>query len=257
MIKRITLLFFLMIFNTLIAQKSEMVLDLIYKSGINEQLNEFDKLFKIKVQEQAKKITNKEQLNSFNKIMSKFYTYNSLKSNLNSYLKDNIPKDSLVKVLKLYDKPLIIKMRKLESDFLNPNNKAKINLFYQNINSMPLSDKRIDLVSRLNIALNSLDFSINLIENLSIGIARGANSLQSIENRLSDDDLIIKVKEKLPEGLNDKISYNLILSTLYIFQSVNEVELEKYVEIWESSLGDYFQDQLFEAYNYAFKNSIK
>jgi hypothetical protein len=96
-----------------------------------------------------------------------------------------------------------------------------------------------------------------LIENLSIGIARGANSLQSIENRLSDDDLIIKVKEKLPEGLNDKISYNLILSTLYIFQSVNEVELEKYVEIWESSLGDYFQDQLFEAYNYAFKNSIK
>jgi hypothetical protein len=148
-------------------------------------------------------------------------------------------------------------MRKLESDFLNPNNKAKINLFYQNINSMPLSDKRIDLVSRLNIALNSLDFSINLIENLSIGIARGANSLQSIENRLSDDDLIIKVKEKLPEGLNDKISYNLILSTLYIFQSVNEVELEKYVEIWESSLGDYFQDQLFEAYNYAFKNSIK
>jgi hypothetical protein len=60
MIKRITLLFFLIIFNTLVAQKSEMVSDLIFKSGINQQLDEFDKLFKVQVQEQTKKIENKE-----------------------------------------------------------------------------------------------------------------------------------------------------------------------------------------------------
>lgn len=243
----------LLISSKVVSQSSVKTVEkLIEVTKIDSDFNQINTVLASKIEEKKSLIKTEEEYIKFSNVLKRNFNTEKAKVYLKDYLIKTEKESNLIKIIKLYDNPLMIKMNNYEQDFYNPENKESQITFFKNLKTNPPNQDRIKLLINLNKAINGTAKTKNLLENIIFTISKSYNSILPKEKQNADNVLKEKIKSELPENLQQQISNQFVAIGLYTYRFASDNDLEEYTKIWETELGVNYIDTSFKAYEFVF-----
>jgi hypothetical protein len=220
---------------------------------IDSELSQIDQVIDSKLQQKKAEIESLDSYNKFSRVVKN--NFNSEKSIefLKTFLIKKTEDKDLKDIIELYDNPLLIKMSGYESSFNDPKNKEAQLAFFKNLKTNPPKQERVNLLIKLNETLNSTVRTKDLLEKIIMAFSKGYNLTLPKEKQLGTNELNTKIKSELPANISQQITNQSIAVGLYVYKSVNDDELKKYIKIWKTDIGKRYIDLTFKAYEAVFE----
>jgi hypothetical protein len=238
---------------TAIAQSTkETVVDILTKSGSMALFKQIDAMIDSKISEKKAAFKNEEDFIEFNKMMKSGFNSTKAEAYYMEYYLKFANEDSLKNIIKLYNDPLMLEMSKLEEEANLPSKQKEKQDFFAGFTNNPPSKDKIQSLLRLNSAINASEMTVKLLENMILAMAKGANQAQLKDKQISDEEILKNLKNGLPENFSQQILNHLVAAWLFTYKDVNDENLNKYIQTWESPSGKYFSKSTLEALDYMF-----
>jgi hypothetical protein len=253
MIKIIIIITTLLFSSKVVSQSSTESVDNLFKATkIDSDFNQINTVLEAKIKEKKPLIKQEDKYLKFSKILKKSFNSEKTTSYLRDYFLENGEENTLIKIVELYDNPLMVRMNGYEQSFYDSNNKESQMAFFKDMKTNPPKQDRIKLLLRLNEALRATVKSRNLLENIMTIVSKSYNSILPKEKQSNISILKAKVKSELPESLSQQITNQFVAIGLYTYRLASDEELNDYIKIWESDLGISYTNALFKGYEFVF-----
>ncbi len=212
--------------------KDEQVNAILEKTGFNKLLQHVPN-FSQSVLKQSSGALEPEMGSALSAAFSQAFATATVQNDVNHVLKAHYNESHATAYLKHLNRPLSLKMAKLESDTNNPANRDDIKAFSAALTNQPTTQSRSTLVERLDKATRTTDFSIDMQTAFFKAIFIAIDPVMETDMRINEDELekmVNEVRTSLEEGLSN----NTRLSFLYAFRNISDEELMSYIKICES-----------------------
>lgn len=251
--KNIILSMALLISANILAQSNpETVSNLLQATGTNGELQQLDAVFNAKITEQKESFENEAYFEKFVQVMQSSFNSKNAEKYFVEYITLNGNEDSLKKVISMYENPLLQKMKKIELEANDPAKQQDKMAFFQNMKTNPLPQERIQLLVKLNEELGASQMTINLINNVVLSMANGANLSQPKEKQISEEELKTKLQSAFPPNFSQQMTNQIVALSMYTYKNVSDEKLTEYVNVWSKPLSKYYIQLVFGAYDYSF-----
>ncbi|PWJ39126.1 hypothetical protein [Sediminitomix flava] len=230
----------------------ETVAEVLEKSGSLVQFNQIDAMIDAQVAARKAGFENEEDFEKFSKFMKSAFNSESLKRDFISYFEQKANEDTLQIVSEIYENPLVVKMKETETSANDPSKQAEMLAFFQGFQSSPPSPERAQLVVELHKELGTAEMTVSIMKNMIVSIAKGANTLQPEDKRVSEDEILKGIASAFPAGFEQQLTSQLVAMSIYTYKDISDADLEKYVAVWKDPASKYFINMTMEALNYSF-----
>lgn len=239
--------------SKVVSQSSIKVVDRLFEiTKIDSDFNQINTVLEAKIKEKKPLIRPEDKYLKFFNILKKSFSSEKTTSYLRDYFLEKGEETTLIKIVELYDNPLMVKMNGYEQSFYDSKNKESQMAFFKDMKTNPPKQERIKLLLKLNEALKATVKSRNLLDNIMITVSKSYNSILPKEKQSDISTLKAKVKSELPENLSQQITNQFVAIGLYNYRLASDDELNDYIKIWESDLGINYTNVAFKGYEFVF-----
>ncbi len=240
----------LMSINSFAQSSHATVVEFVNVTGSTLQFQRLDEFNNKQMEGKKSTFKSEESYNKFAFAMKSFFTFRFFENNYIKYLEQHSNKDSLRKIISIYNSPLLKEMNKFEKEANDSSRLQEKKAFYQNINNNPPSNERMQQYNTLNEAIGESEMTMMMIQDLRISLAKAFNSILPKEKQIPIDELY--KKDPLPEDLPQKLVRQIVSGYVFTYKDVSDEKLSEYIGIWQSPLGHYYKGKKSEAVDYVF-----
>jgi hypothetical protein len=223
-------------------------------AGIEREIVQLDQIFKSQIYEKKQQFDNQKNFEIFSNAMKKSFSSERTLYYFKQFLIQKASRDSLIKIISIYDSPLMSRMSEYESRSANPKYKKDIVMYFNGLQKNPPSQKRSDLILKLNDELKTAELTEILLSNIVKSIMVGMNNMQESQKRLSNDEINNSLEKMLPEGFDQKLKDQIITMSYYTYKDASDADLLKYIKILKKPISKYYYITIVEALNFTFTN---
>jgi hypothetical protein len=142
--------------------------------------------------------------------------------------------------------PLGQKITTLESIQFVPKALQDIQAFGKQLQSNPPTQKRLELIRRLDAATAASEKNVEVALTILVQIATPVADTMGKEERMDVEDMRRQIDLRRPQ-LEENARKSTEISLIYIYQNLTDHELERYVSFSESEIGTTYHKLAFEA----------
>lgn len=217
------------------AQSKQASIDeILQATGINKLITASPKLALAALKQSAFAVEDPEVNSQLNAAFKRAFTEESIKQSISSQLHQSIPSSLANNYLSLLADPIWQKLSKMERASSNPANAQEMMAFAENIQRQSAADSRVALIERLDQANRTSEFSIELQLAFFRSVFKAINPIMDSDMKIDEEELS-KMQDEVRKSISSDINKHVQLSYLYAFRNVDDVELESYVQLSEST----------------------
>lgn len=188
-----------------------------------------------------------EMYEAGSKIMLAAYNEKSLYYSITDYFSKNFNRAYLLEIKDFLESPLCRKIIELEDKVSNVESVDKIKEFGDGLVKNPPSDKRAELIKKLDEVVGATDIQIETVVSMYKGIAFAIDPVVIEDKRLHLGELD-RLAEEMRKQLRNILKDVMSVSFLYTYRSLPDEQLQQYIDFWSSDAGKWFNRVSDEAF---------
>lgn len=251
---KILIVIITLLFNSkVISQSSIETVETLFKATkIDLDFGQINAIVDNKIKEKKSSIS-EDKYSVFSKAIKENFNSRNAIGYLKEYFLENEKESDLIKIIELYNMPLMIKMNNYEQGFYNPENKQKQMAFFKKMKTTPPNQERVNLLLSLNETLKATIKTKDLLEKIMIAFSQGYNLTLPKEQQLEKEKVRAKAKLELPQNFSQQITNQFVAIGLYTYKDASDDELKKYIQVWKTDIGKKYTDMIFNSYEAIFE----
>jgi len=216
-------------------QKESLTKELVKASGLEYQLRQLPLVTLSQLAEQQGKMP-EPIYKAFQQVFRDAYNAERLQRQVSKRIEKDLEQETMRKVLEWLQTELGKKITGLEEAASTPRGVQQVQVFAKQLQATPAAPTRVALVRRLNIAADTTELNLNIAQSTALAVANAVDAVQPKDRRLGPDRVRIQVERQRPQ-MREAYEQMGIVQSLYIYQSLSDDELGRYVGFAESQIG--------------------
>lgn len=237
----------------------QLILELMAKSGLDQQIQQFPLLMQAAVLQQEEKAEpnqrlSKDKFEEFSRIVNTAFHAQVLRYGVQKHIRSGLNEREIEAVLSWLNTPLGQKITAMEESASTPEAYPKIQAMIDQLSQQQAT--RIGLIQRFDQATQATEFATDMTLNVEIAITSAISTTLPPQVQTAFDALM---KEDNPERLRMKstLEQQSLAMLLYTYQTLSDTELDQYIAFAESELGKKYHTVSQDAINKVILNSCQ
>lgn len=244
---------FSLIIPAFAAERSASIKELMDKSGMTNQLGSMVESA-LSSFEQIRTAVPEEARDQIKKSYAKAYNIGRLTQAIAKSLEENLTDADIKGTLEWLNSPLGRKITQLEEKASTAQGTQDIVEFMKHPSE--ISDDRQNLIQRLDSVIHGTEMAVEMYMNSMVTMTTAMHSVINDPNKLPLDQMIKGAESARPE-IEAQMEQSVFGSSLYMYQSLTDEELEKYIKFYESEVGTRYSTYSIKALIDSFSDSNK
>ena len=208
-------------------------------SGMEEQIRQIPPQILSSLAEQKGQLP-AEAYVSFSQAMRDAFSAEQIEKSAVKQATTNLTVEIMQKALDWLESGPGRKITSLEEAASTPQAAQQIQALAGRLKSVPPPPHRLELIQRLDSATQATDVSLSITETAMMAVATALDAIQPKELQVGTDTLKKQLEQQRPQ-LRQNILYMTTAAGLYAYQTLSDVELDRYIEFLESAAGKKYQ----------------
>jgi uncharacterized protein (DUF4415 family) len=208
-------------------------------SGMEEQIRQIPPQILSSLAEQKGRLDT-EAYASFSQAMRDAFSAEQIEKSAVRQATTNLTAETMQKALDWLESGLGKKITSLEEAASTPHAVQQIQTLAGRLKSAPLPPHRLELIQRLDSVTQATDLSLSITETAMMAVATALDAIQPKELQVGTDTLKKQLEQQRPQLRQDILSMTTAAG-LYVYQTLSDVELDRYIEFLESAAGKQYQ----------------
>ncbi len=226
--------------------KSHLVHEVYIKSGLAKQIPALRaqvdthlNVYKDKLPPEAMEIFAQE----VNKIFEPKILEKRIKHNITS----SIDNQTILHILKWMNSPLGKRITKLEEKSSTPEETQKMISFIQKKNIKDFPENRVNLFKKLDSEINATDMATDIGIYIGVSVVDILNDMNPESPSYSKEQLKQHIETQRSQ-IRGEVEKQVLLSCLYIYQSLSDEEISKYLSFMQLNSSRTFNDAIIKSF---------
>lgn len=251
--KVLIVIIILLLSNESSSQSNIGTVEAFFKSTkIDADFKQLNTVIDSKILEKKSSITEDKYI-KFSNILKESFNSEKATSYLKDFFLENGKEADMIKVVELYDTPLMIKMNNYEQDFYNPAKREEQIVFFEKMKTNPPKQERVQLLLDLNEALKASIKTEDLLGKIMIAFSQGYNLTLPKTQQLDKNMVKSKAISEFSQNFSQQIINQFVAVGLYTYKDTTDNELKEYIEVWKTDTGKKYIDMIFDSYEAVFE----
>ncbi|HEV8242642.1 MAG TPA: hypothetical protein VGQ07_01490 [Nitrospirales bacterium] len=208
-------------------------------SGMEEQIRQIPPQILSSLAEQKGQMP-ADTYASFSQAMRGAFSAEQIEKSAVKQATANLTVEIMQKALDWLESGLGRKITSLEEAASTPHAVQQIQALAGRLKSVSLPPHRLELIQRLDSATQATDLSLSITETAMMAVATALDAIQPKELQVGTDTLKKQLEQQRPQ-LRQNILSMTTAAGLFAYQTLSDVELDRYIEFLESAAGKQYQ----------------
>ena len=221
------------------------VVDLYDKSGMENLINQVAELYLSSLAQHQGKLP-PDLFNALQRAGRDAFAGTKMQKKVLQVMKSSFDPELAQEVLGWLLSPLGQKVTTLESIQFSPKTLEDMQAFGRRLQSNPPPQNRLELIRRLDAAVGASEKNAEVALMILVQTATAMEEAMSKENRMGVEEMRRELDLRRPQ-LEENARKSTEISFIYIYQTLTDKELHRYVSFSESETGMAYHKMVFEA----------
>jgi len=242
--------------------KEALAKELMKLSGLEQQIRQIPQQVLAGFDKDGKKLP-PQRYTALRRVLSQAYNAQTLEQHVYKRLHGELNHELATKTLGWLRSGLARKITKLEEQASTPQAIQQMQGYATKLESSPPSQQRLGLARRIDLATDATELMLDITESSTFGLAMALDATLPPDQRQGEARLRVQMERQRPI-LREAYHRLSMVNALFTYQSLNDAELERYVDFLESEVGTQYtvlantalKDALYEASTHANRGMV-
>ncbi len=233
--------------------KEALAKELMKLSGLEQQIRQIPQQILAGFDKDGKKLP-PQRYTALRRVLSQAYDAQTLEQHVYRRVHSELNHELATKTLGWLRTDLARKITKLEEQASTPQAIQQMEVFAKKLESSPPSQQRLGLARRIDLATDATELMLDITESSTFGLAMALDATLPPDQRQGEARLRVQM-ERQRQKLRETYQELSTVNALFTYQSLNDAEVERYVDFLESEVGTQYttlantalKDALYEA----------
>jgi len=233
--------------------KEALAKELMKLSGLEQQIRQIPQQILAGFDKDGKKLP-PQRYTALRRVLSQAYDAQTLEQHVYRRVHSELNHELATKTLGWLRTDLARKITKLEEQASTPQAIQQMEVFAKKLESSPPSQQRLGLARRIDLATDATELMLDITESSTFGLAMALVATLPPDQREGEARLRVQM-ERQRQKLRETYQELSTVNALFTYQSLNDAEVERYVDFLESEVGTQYttlantalKDALYEA----------
>lgn len=261
--QKIIILFLIFVASVSLAEDNKMDLidEVVVLSGISRQLgvipDDISDLFSeiAFMQKSDGLLVSSENINAYSRMLKKICKKDLILQDLRFFLRDNLSSQELLSVIEWLNNPLVRRLSELEVESAINDSELERKIYFETIQDQQPSEYRVQMCLFIDHKYSATTSNISLYNNILATFYEALDYQLPVKERLTKEKINENAQSKTDE-MKEIIANNTIFNILFMYRSVSNIDLLRYLKTCESEDIDSYFKVIAKAYNYSIDNCL-
>jgi hypothetical protein len=233
--------------------KEALAKELMKLSGLEQQIRQIPQQILAGFDKDGKKLP-PQRYTALRRVLSQAYDAQTLEQHVYRRVHSELNHELATKTLGWLRTDLARKITKLEEQASTPQAIQQMEVFAKKLESSPPSQQRLGLARRIDLATDATELMLDITESSTFGLAMALDATLPPDQRQGEARVRVQM-ERQRQKLRETYQELSTVNALFTYQSLNDAEVERYVDFLESEVGTQYttlahtalKDALYEA----------
>jgi len=233
--------------------KEALAKELMKLSGLEQQIRQIPQQILAGFDKDGKKLP-PQRYTALRRVLSQAYNAQTLEQHVYRRVHRELNHELATKTLGWLCTDLARKITKLEEQASTPQTIQQMEVFAKKLESSPPSQQRLGLARRIDLATDATELMLDITESSTFGLAMALDATLPPDQRQGEARVRVQM-ERQRQKLRETYQELSTVNALFTYQSLNDAEVERYVDFLESEVGTQYttlantalKDALYEA----------
>lgn len=215
--------------------KDALTQELMKLSGLERQIRQIPQQILAGFQKDGKKLP-PEQYAALRRLLSEAFDARGLERRVAQRMHHDLSETVMTRALEWLRSEPGRKITRLEEQASTPQALQQMRTFAKQLQTQPPSQERLQLARLIDRATGTTEMALEILETTTFSIAAAVDATLPRDQRQGQDRLRIQIDRQRPKW-RETLQEFVLASFLFTYQSLNNADLERYLEFLESDAG--------------------